>query len=319
MITASSLHELHEQTGRTAVVIACGVFDGVHKGHQKLLNKLTQLAEKHHALPVALTFEPHPRMVLDTYPEPPRLTTGKQKLELLAHYGARAAVVLDFNRELASLSATQFLHRYLLSTELELHGIAVGGNWRFGSGGEGDLQFLQNAGRKHGFEAVGVPEKEVDGAPVSSTRIREALLAGDLTTAATMLGCSYSVRGKVVRGRGIAKSELEYPTANVDTGELLLPPPGVYAAQVSRRPRDHTPTTAIAYVGSAPTVTGQLECPEKKLEVHLFSNDLNLYGKVLDVQFTAFIRKEKSFASLHALKQQIQEDVRTARRLSVAG
>lgn len=321
MITVSSLHELHELTGSRAAVVACGVFDGVHRGHQKLLDALLDMAARLDALPVALTFEPHPRTVLEFDAGPPRLTTREQKVELLHHYGAEAVVILDFTSELAGLSARQFLHHYLLSSDISLCGIVVGCNWRFGDGGKGDLAFLQAAGRKHGFEAVGVSEEVAGEELVSSTRIREAIGRGDLESAAAMLGRLFAVRGTVIRGKGIAKSQLERATANLDPDELLLPPPGVYAARSRRIPseqcRDEVPGMiydAVVYIGTAPTIHRKDVPGNAILEVHLFDCDEELYGRQLEVSLLSFIREEQSFPNLEALKKQIGHDIETARR-----
>lgn len=319
MITVSSLHELHQQTGNRAVALACGVFDGVHRGHQKLLGALLNLARRHDALPAALTFEPHPRMVLGSDFGPPRLTTYSQKIELLAHYGATAAVVLDFNRQLAALSAAEFLQQYLLSSDLMLCGIAVGCNWRFGTGGDGDLEFLQKAGDRHNFEVIGVPEQEINGMPISSTRIRREIMAGNLDAARLMLGRPYAIRGRVLRGKGIARKKLGHATANIDAGNLLLPPPGVYAARACPPGKDSPAPPApgdlkqaIAYIGSAPTI-----CPESKqknLEVHLLESNHELYDETLEVQILTFIREERRFETADALKRQIEEDIRVVRQ-----
>lgn len=315
MITVSSLHELHKQTGNRTVALACGVFDGVHRGHQKLLEALRHLARRYDALPAALTFEPHPRMVLGSDFGPPRLTAYSQKVELLAHYGAEAAVVLDFNRQLAALSAEEFLQQYLLSSDLILCGIAVGCNWRFGAGGHGDLHFLQKAGKQHNFEVIGVQEQELTGMPISSTRIRRAIMGGDLESAQLMLGRPYAIRGRVLRGKGIARKKLGHATANIEAGKLLLPPPGVYAARACQ-PKKNSPSPpaaddlkpAIVYIGTAPTI-----CPESKqksLEVHLLESSHELYNTTLEVQILTFIREERRFESAGALKHQIEEDIR---------
>lgn len=314
MIVTASVDGLSAK-GLARAVVACGVFDGVHRGHQKLLHALVDLSRRHRALPAVLTFDPHPRAVL--YPDnpPALLSTNSQKIALFEQYGAQAAVILNFSRDLASRSADEFLHQYLLSSGLQLAGICVGAKWRFGARGEGDVGFLRRAGVRHGFEVVSVDELHWYGKPVSSTRIRAALRAGRLKTAERLLGRPYALRGQVIHGRGIGASTFQCPTANIDVVELLLPPSGVYAARgtlLQQKGRGKgLPKDGVAYIGRAPTMTrGNADVV---VEFHFFGGGQDLYGRTIEVELLEYLRTDQAFDSVDALHRRMQHDMMQAK------
>ena len=325
MEQATSLQELARDRRFRRVAVACGVFDGVHRGHQAIIDALHNIAEKTSSASVVLTFEPHPRAVLSPGTPPPRLTTPTQKLRLLSRTGVHAAVVLEFTPELAGLHPAGFVTEYLRGPGFEVTAVCVGSTWRFGARGTGDVEFLRRSGRKHGFQVVSVPEFHWYGQPVSSTRIREAVSAGRVRKAARMLGRPYSVHARVVRGRGMGEKALQCPTANLLTTHLLLPPPGVYAARarIYSPPAEQTEQVdlresatrdAVAYIGSAPTFHPCGTPPRQTLEVHLFNFKRDLYEKELEVDFLEFIRSEKQFEQPGNLAEQVQRDCRAAQR-----
>ncbi|MCF7854602.1 MAG: riboflavin biosynthesis protein RibF [Candidatus Pacebacteria bacterium] len=320
MKVASSLHELHRDHGLDQVALACGVFDGVHRGHVRILEHLLSLSNETEATPVVLTFDPHPRAILRPDNPPPFLCTITQKLDRFEHIGIKATIILDFSPALAALSAGQFLHDYLLNSPVDVTGICVGASWRFGTRGEGTTRFLENEGRKHNFRVVSVPELTWYGKIVSSTRIRRAIIHGELEKAARMLGRRYAVRGQVVQGKGVGGRQLHCRTANLVASELLLPPHGVYAArgrQCAGSPRRRNPAflDGIAYIGTAPTFAEQGR--EKRLEFHFFNRSSDLYGNEIEIEFLEFIRPDRRFPSVADLSRQMESDIATAKEVCV--
>lgn len=322
MIVTSSLHEYAEHHRVRRVAVACGVFDGVHLGHQKIIQALLEMADREQALPAVLTFAPHPRAVLTGHGTPLALTNREQQLEILAELGVEATVIINFTPAVAELSPRQFLCNYFFAENLSLAGICVGAGWRFGAGGRGDTGDLREMGRDYGFRVVTVSELYWYGSPVSSTRIRGKINQGKLSAAARMLGRWHAVRGRVVRGRGIGGSDLQCPTANLMAEGLLLPPPAVYAVQVAvdtdLQPSARTCYGGIAYVGSAPTVAGSAEGVEHKtrLECHLFESAEQLYRREIEVRFIRFIRPGFAFPDTSSLAQQIEQDIEAAKQVS---
>ena len=315
MKTVSFPDELVKQHGLRHVVVAVGVFDGVHRGHQRILSALLHTAAAEHAVPVVLTFDPHPRAVLFPQDAPSLLTLRERKLHLLQKYGVRAVIFLPFSRQVAALPPREFVRRILLGGDLDVRGVCVGSQWRFGHRGVGDTELLQRIGRERGFTTVCVPEKQYYGRPVSSTRIREAIGAGRLEHATRMLGHAYRVCGIVERGLGIGSSEFDCPTANISDPRIVLPPDGVYAGRAwVGTERQHTPHPGVVYVGRAPTVGCGGEKPTPVVELHLFDWDDDLYGHAIEVEFAHFLRPDRLFPSREKLRQQIHRDVDGARR-----
>jgi riboflavin kinase/FMN adenylyltransferase len=318
MIVVSSLKDLaaHDVTG---IAVACGVFDGVHRGHQLVMKRLRRLARRLDAVPVVLTFDPHPRKVLDPAGAPSLLTTTQQKLCLLERFGAQAAVVMTFTPELAQLAPQVFLREHLVPAGVDVKGICVGEGWRFGARGAGDVAFLHRAGEALGFEVASVPQVSWYGKPVSSTRIRELLGAGRLRAAERLLGRPYAVFGSVVPGKGLGGKELGCPTANLSVGDLLLPPDGVYAVCTGWRccapPPQSRPRDGIAYIGNAPTVSSSRPERPPVLEVHLFDVSGDFYGHDLEVEFLDFLRTDRRFPTLQALARQVKADIADAKRV----
>lgn len=323
MKRAESLKELKIKFDITEVVLACGVFDGVHLGHQKVLDELKQTAQANNATPVVLTFDPHPQAVLRFDMGPPRLTTTEQKIELLHRYGAEATVILRFSEELADLSADEFLARYILIPEINLHGICIGSDWRFGKNAEGDAAYLHRKGQSHDFIVKTIPPFTTSGRPVSSTRVRKCIAQGGLSEAENLLGRPYAVRGKVEKGRQAGASILGCPTANLTIRELLLPPPGVYAGK-GRIPAGDSPIAdcgrhpGIIYIGDAPSFQdkpGTEEQETANVEFHFFDLNQDLYGQCIEVEFHDFIRRQKTFRSPADLSKQIKADIQKAEEL----
>ncbi len=317
MQAVSSLCELNDAARGRGVAVAFGVFDGVHRGHRKILDALQRLAARTGAMPVAMTFEPHPRAVVrPDQPVPPRLCSSAAKLRLFREAGVEGAAVMPFSRELAALSPEAFMEACLHMSDHSLRGVCIGSNWRFGRGGAGDTRLLRRLGRQHDFQVAAVRELELFRRPVSSTRIREALKAGRLAFAAQLLGRPYSVDGVITHGRGQGTQVLACPTANITGSNQLLPPFGVYVARARKLSPDGMTASGtwlegIAYIGTSPTLSPPGSPPV--LEFHAFACTGDLYGTRMEVELLEFLRMDMVFPNPQILKNQIFADIETAR------
>ncbi len=323
MKTANSLIQWARNYHVSDVAISCGVFDGVHRGHQRILSRLKELAAREAATPVVVTFNPHPQAVLQPEQKPAYLTNTDQQLDLFRSLGIHAAVILPFDKQMAAMSAREFLFHELLPAPVNVKAVCVGENWRFGSAEHGgDLNYLQRCGEQYGFDVEGVPVLHWYGKPISSTRIRRAISAARMRHAWRMLSRPHKIRGKVTVGQRQGGRKLGYPTANIVEHDILFPPPGVYAARghvcTDGSPQAERPVhDAVAYVGTAPTLRGQTgqEHSANPLEVHFFNYSENLYGQELDVEIWQRIRKQQEFNSISALREQIGKDIAEARHI----
>lgn len=293
--------------------VAIGVFDGVHSGHRAVIEAAQQSARLGGTEEACVvTFDPHPARVLAPDSAPRLLTSTRHKLLLLRELGIETVAVIDFDRDFAETPAEDFV-RQLHRHSRHLRQICVGEDWRFGRGGVGNVALLDRLGRELGFSVNGVPTVIVDGMAASSTRIREAVAGGDFEIAARLLGRPYSVLGTVIEGRKLGR-ELGFPTANLTVHSEQLPPSGVYAVQVTgdRIPTPtSTPHHGVANLGYRPSVEGGTA--RRLLEVHLLDWSGDLYGQDLEVRFVEFLRPEKRFEGLEALKTQISLDADQAR------
>lgn len=286
--------------------VTIGNFDGVHLGHQAMLAHLRTRAEALSALPAVLTFEPHPRELFTPESAPTRLTSLREKLEILRGLGARHVHVCHFSKPFAALSARDFVREILVET-LRARYVLVGDDFRFGARRAGDLALLRELGDEFGFEAESLPTVEVAGRRASSTAVREALAAGELSLATELLGRAYSISGRVVSGNRLGR-EIGYPTANIQLKHNKPPLTGIYAVRVQGLPRPDWP--GVASLGTRPTVHAN---GRPTLEVHLFDFAEAIYGAHLRVEFLVKLRDEAKFPSLEALVAQIGEDARQAR------
>jgi riboflavin kinase/FMN adenylyltransferase len=302
LIGPEPLVRLEPHPGVTGLAI--GVFDGVHLGHQAVVRSLRESC-------AALTFEPHPLAVIAPDRVPPRLTSLDQKFVLLQQLGTVAVVAVKFDDDLRKLTPAQFVDE-LARVFPELRRVAIGQNWSFGRNREGNAARLAELAAAHGFTVNVIPPVELDDAPVSSTRIRAAILERRFADAARLLGRSYAVTGDVVPGDQRGRT-LGFPTANLANVVQLLPPRGVYAAHV-RIDEEETSRPAVLNLGRRPTFTSN---GTDSLEAHLLHFDGDLYGHSLEISNLTFLRDEKSFPGPDALKAQITEDVAKARELLV--
>lgn len=290
---------------RSAVLV--GVFDGVHLGHQRLLHELLELASATNASPTVVTFRTHPDTVLRGR-RVDWLITLPHRLRLLRRAGVDRVVLLEFDDALRELTAAEFTDRILMRG-LNTRGLLLGYDAAIGKDREGSPERMRELGARHGFEVREGSVFEVDGKPVSSTAIRDAIRRPDLDLAHRMLGRWPSVLSSVIRGDGRGTG-LGFPTANLDLTDTLTPPDGVYAVEVIH---DGETFSGVANLGPRPTVdTGP---PRHQLEVHVFDFDGNLYDAVLEVAFVARIRGQQKFANLDELRTHIAADAAQARKI----
>lgn len=289
--------------GPTALAI--GNFDGVHRGHAALLSRLVDAADGAGLPATILTFEPHPREFFAPASAPARLTTLREKLELLSDAGVAQVMVCRFNADFAALSAQQFVDTVLLNGLRTRH-LIIGDDFRFGKGRAGDFAMLQAAGERSSFTVEAMGSVTLDGGRVSSSSVRQALAAGDMEQAAALLGRPYVIDGSVRHGEKVGR-QLGFATANIRIKHNPLPMSGVFAVEVSGIDGQLLP--GVANLGIRPTLGGI----KPILEVHLFDFDRDIYGAHLSVRFVHKLRNEQRFPNLDALKAQIAADAATAR------
>ncbi len=301
------LHNLsprHAGLARGAVV-TIGNFDGVHRGHQVIIKRLKEAGRERGLPTVVMVFEPQPQEFFAGPQAPARLMHWRDKMQALAACGVDYVLCLRFNAELRGLSAQAFVER-LLVQGLACQHLVVGDDFRFGCDRSGDFAFLQQAGRAFGFSVENTPTIEVEGARVSSTRVRTAVQDGDFALAETLLGLPFGISGRVQHGDKIGRT-LGLPTANLALKRRVSPVQGVYAVQVYGLGEE--PLPGAASVGTRPAVNGT----DNRIEVHLLDFSGDIYGRRLVVEFLHKLREETNFPSLEALKAAIQQDVEDTR------
>lgn len=284
-------------------VITTGTFDGIHIGHQKILNRTIERAKAIKGESVLVTFHPHPRLVL--FPEDNDLrllNTLEEKKELLSELGLDFMLIVPFDGAFSRMKARDYVEVFLKKS-LNAHTLVVGYDHHFGRNREGDFGLLESLSTELSFDLEEIPAQDIDQIKVSSTKIRQALLQGDVKTAAEFLTYPYSIHGKVEYGDGRG-SGMGFPTANINLSDerKLIPANGVYAAMVNA---SRGQFKAMVNIGIRPTFEDNLE---RKVEVHLFDFKANLYGENLTVRFIEKMRDEMPFSGPEALKQQLRKD-----------
>ncbi|CCV63008.1 riboflavin biosynthesis protein (includes:riboflavin kinase and FMN adenyltransferase) [Yersinia enterocolitica (type O:2) str. YE3094/96] len=286
-------------------MLTIGNFDGVHRGHQALLEQLKREGQRLGLPVMVMIFEPQPLELFAADKAPARLTRLRDKARYLANAGVDYLLCVKFDPRFAANTAQAFVAQ-LLVEKLGVKFLTVGDDFRFGAGRQGDFQLLQQAGAEFGFDVISTDSFCDSGLRISSTAIRQALYDDDLVLAETLLGHPYSISGRVVHGDELGRT-IGFPTANLPLKRLVAPVKGVYAVEVYGLGPKSLP--GVANIGTRPTVAGV----RQQLEVHLLDVTMELYGCHIDVVLRAKLRNEQRFASLDALKQQIANDVVTAR------
>jgi riboflavin kinase/FMN adenylyltransferase len=283
----------------TAVTI--GSFDGVHQGHQRILEQLRHLAARCGGAGVVVTFDPHPRTVLRPDDQHFKLiNTTREKIALLERYGVQHLVVAPFNAAFSQLSARSYVEDFLIE-KFHPRYVVIGYDHHFGANREGNINLLQQYARRGMFEIVEIPVEETDHIAISSSKIRQALERAELPAANRLLGHPWSLSGKVVEGNKIGRT-IGFPTANIhieDPYKLLIPN-GIYAATALN---EQWP--AMLYIGDRPSIPG---AKGRVVEAHLLDYEGDLYGQYLEVYVHDFIRADKKLSGLEALRQQIEAD-----------
>ena len=278
--------------------LTIGNFDGVHIGHQALIKKLIAESKKRNFTPSVMTFEPHPKEFFISENAPSRLTTLREKLEFFLDYGIEKVFVCAFNQKFSNISSEAFMGQ-ILKEQLKVQLLIVGDDFRFGSKRQAGIEDL----KKNAFELFEIPEIDVNGKRVSSTRIRESLKEGRIQEVNQFLGRPYTISGKVVEGDKRGR-QMGFPTANIHMKHLRPALTGVYAVKLGNR-------NGVANLGVRPTIAGT---PKLLLEVHLLNFNEDIYGQHIQVTFLEKIRDEMKFENIDALIEQIKKDVAHATR-----
>jgi riboflavin kinase/FMN adenylyltransferase len=309
MLLFNGLAEVPAGFGPSAVTI--GKFDGVHLGHRGVIAQLTSLAAARDLEPTVVTFDRHPMALLRPEVCPESLVSNAQRADLLAATDVAATLVLEFTRELSELEPAEFVGR-ILQNALGARLVLVGADFRFGHRGAGTIDTLRDLATEHGFEVVLLDDVRIDGARVSSTKIREHLSAGEVRAAATLLGRYPRVRSTVIHGDAIGR-EIGFPTANLDPAiEGFLPADGVYAAWAWI---DGKRYGAAVSIGNNPTFDG---IPARRTEAHLLDASVDAYDKAIEIDFVEYVRPMVKFDGLDSLAAALSADVDRIRALLAA-
>jgi riboflavin kinase/FMN adenylyltransferase len=291
-------------------VVTIGTFDGAHKGHQKILSRLNDRAKETDGESILFTFYPHPRMIV--FPETHNLKllqTIEEKIESLASFGLDNLIIYPFTKDFSRLTAFEFV-RDILVEKLKVKTLVIGYDHQFGRNREGDLEFLKETAKIFDFEVEEISAEEVQEVNVSSTKIRQSLNNGNIERANEFLGRPFLCTGTVVEGKRLGR-ELGFPTLNIQLNNehKILPKDGVYAVQVQM---GATSFNGMMNIGQNPTVQNDVD-QEKKIEVHIFDFDKEVYGAEVKVFFEKYIRDEKTFSNLGELKSQLIQDENSVR------
>lgn len=302
-------HSIDDFEGAKNPVVTTGTFDGVHIGHQTILKRLQEIAQKHNGETVLLTFHPHPRMVL--FPDDhglELLTTQEEKIRLLEKAGIDHLIIHPFTKEFSRTTSIDFI-KEILVTQIGTKRLVIGYDHHFGRNREGSFEALKESGPLYGFDVEEIPAQDVDSIAVSSTKIRKALDEGDLATANEYLGYEFMLTGIVIKGNQIGRS-IDFPTANIEVNDpvKITPANGVYAVRIEIDGETHK---GMLNIGMRPTVDGT----NRQIETHVFDFDKEIYGKEIVLHFAERIRDEKKFDNLDALKKQLEIDRNKAKQM----
>ncbi len=287
-------------------IVTVGVFDGLHIGHQAVIHHVLTQSKKFRLASVVLTFDPPPLAFLVPEKCPPALTTLPKKIEILEHLGVDAVVFARFDAYLQQMSPDTFVQQVLLQ-RLYARQVIIGYDWQFGKGRSGNAEALKQLGERYQFGVTIVGSIQLHGAPVHSTRIREAISKSNLDLVSELLGRRYSIMGEIVQGEGRGR-QIGFPTANIDAGNQMLPPSGVYASQVKL---EGCMFDGVTNMGTRPTFDGE----KFQIETHLFDFEKIVYGKEIEIFFIEKIRTEQKFPNPETLIDQIKQDIVQAKAI----
>ncbi|KEQ31620.1 bifunctional riboflavin kinase/FAD synthetase [Pedobacter antarcticus] len=283
-------------------VVTIGTYDGVHFGHRKIISRLCDLAKSNGGESVILTFFPHPRLIIDPENQDLKMiNTIEEKAEMLEKLGVDHLIITPFTRDFSNLSPDEYIREILVDT-IGLKNLIVGYDHRFGKNRSGGMKELLESASKLGFEVEQIDEQDINDVAVSSTKIRESLLNGNVALAATYLGYPFSLYGPVIKGDKIGRT-IGFPTANIfiEQAYKLIPSDGIYAVTISMENQNYR---GMAYIGQRPTINGMT----RNIEVNIFDFDREIYGQYIKMNFMEFLRHDVKFTGLEALKIQLQKD-----------
>lgn len=313
-------NQLSEFKKLNNAVVTIGTFDGVHYGHQKIIKRLCELAKSTGGESVILTFFPHPRMIIDPENQDLKMiNTIKEKAEILANLGVDHLIITPFTRDFSNLEATNYIKNILIDT-IGTKQIIVGYDHRFGKDRKGGMVELQASAKIYDYQITEIPEQDINDVAVSSTKIRKALLDGDVSLASEYLGYHFSISGPVIKGDKIGRT-IGFPTANIFVEETykLIPGDGIYAVTVEMSSelgdkslelefRTHNSQLVtyrgMAYIGQRPTINGMT----RNIEVNIFDFNREIYGQTIKMDFLKFLRHDVKFTGLAALTAQLHQD-----------
>ena len=279
-------------------IATIGSFDGIHIGHKKILQTLTKIAKKNNGKSILITFWPHPRYVLKKNNDFKLLTSLDEKIKLFEKNKIDILYIVDFSLKFSKVSANKFIENILLE-KLKINCLLIGYNNNFGRNREGNIRYLEENKKKFDIDIISIPKQSVDKISISSTKIREYLNNGKISSANRLLGRKHSINGKVVRGNGIGR-KINFPTANIEIDEpkKLLPKSGVYAVEVILNKKIYL---GMLNIGYNPTIKNE----KKSIEVNIFKFSEDIYNNKISINFIRRIRDEKKFKNLNELKKQL--------------
>ncbi|WP_316821706.1 bifunctional riboflavin kinase/FAD synthetase [Pedobacter gandavensis] len=295
-------HHLSEFKKLDNAVATIGTFDGVHFGHQKIIKRLCELAKSTGGESVILTFFPHPRMIIDPENQDLKLiNTIDEKIKILSELGVDHLIITPFTRDFSNLSPTDYIKNILVDT-IGIKQLIVGYDHRFGKDRKGGMQELEMLSKQFDYKIEEIAEQDVDDVGVSSTKIRKALLNGEVALAANYLGYNFSIHGRVIKGDKIGRT-IGFPTANIFLEETykLIPSDGIYAVTIDMGTESYK---GMAYIGQRPTINGMT----RNIEVNIFDFNKEIYGQYITMTFLEFLRHDVKFTGLETLKTQLHQD-----------
>lgn len=295
-------HNLDDFTKLTYAVVTSGTFDGVHLGHQKILDRLKEIANRNGGETVVITFWPHPRFVLNPSDTKLKLlNTFEERIDLIKQQGVQHLLRIPFTKEFSNISSSDFIQQILVE-RIGTRKLVIGYDHKFGKNREGSFDQLKINGPKFGFDVEEIPKQELEQIGISSTKIRESLERGDVKSAHLLLGRPFAITGRVIQGEKLGRM-LGFPTANLDLDShyKLIPAEGIYAVLVHHEGKEYQ---GMLYIGQRPTIGGA----HQTIEVNIFDFERDIYGENLTVHFIESIRKDNKFNDLAALKLQMAID-----------
>ena len=288
-------------SSKIKTTVTVGTFDGVHLGHQKIISKLVETAKANGSAPTLLTFDPHPRKVVQPNSSVDLIQTLEERAETLAHLGLKHIVVHPFTKAFSQLSAAEYVKEFLVDM-LNIDQIIIGYNHRFGKNRTASVEDLKRFGEIYDFKVMQISAEEIDTISISSTKIRAALAEGDVVTAHTFLGHPFTLSGTVVKGEQRGRT-IGFPTANIAVNhpDKIIPKNGVYAVRVQLQNKERL---GMMNIGTNPTVNGE----NRSIEVHIFDWSASIYNQPIQVSLIERIRDELKFDSLETLQKQLEKD-----------